>query len=236
MALPFRLLLVLFALWWPSSSVGSEVSNETINAESKFARRSATKEDLTEADPLEVLQARQCPKDIRLQWIAEIESSIYASPVIRDLHNDGQKEVVVAGARYYLHGLDGASGQSLNGWPAYHAGFCITSPVLHDIDGEGEDVIMVPTYEGKVLFYGKDGNALDRELRLPRLRVKRDWHEGLQEEPTPRDHPDVGSGMSSDDVEEAQEELSAAGLHARSRSFFFFSLRFWGKSKKERRR
>lgn len=43
-----------------------------------------------------------CPLNVELSWMAEVSSSVYATPLITDLYSDGAKEVVVPSFVHYL--------------------------------------------------------------------------------------------------------------------------------------
>jgi len=53
--------------------------------------------------------------------------------------------------------------------------------------------IMLPTYDGQVLFFDRDGDATRRRLTLPPLPVKRNWYVHLAPDHVDHSAPDVGA-------------------------------------------
>ena len=49
--------------------------------------------------------------------------------------------------------LEGADGAQAAGWPAFHKSKVHASPLLYDVDGDGVQDILVPTYDGEVLAF-----------------------------------------------------------------------------------
>jgi hypothetical protein len=52
------------------------------------------------------LPVSACPVDVALRWTAEVESSVYASPLVADLNADGTAQVVVPTFVHYLEALE----------------------------------------------------------------------------------------------------------------------------------
>lgn len=82
-----------------------------------------------------------------------MESSIYATPVITDLFNDGRKDVVVPGFRRSIHVVDGHTGGMDTTFEASHRSTLHTTPLMFDIDFDGVLDIVVATYDGDVQFF-----------------------------------------------------------------------------------
>lgn len=43
-----------------------------------------------------------CPQNVELKWMAEVSSSIYATPLITDLYSDGTKDIIIPSFVHYL--------------------------------------------------------------------------------------------------------------------------------------
>ncbi|XP_015056230.1 protein DEFECTIVE IN EXINE FORMATION 1-like isoform X2 [Solanum pennellii] len=158
----------------------------------KFREREATDDALAypNLDEDELLNT-QCPQHLELRWQTEVSSSVYASPLIADINSDGKLEVVVPSFVHYLEVLEGSDGDKVPGWPAFHQSTVHSTPFLYDIDKDGVREIGLATYDGEVLFFRVSGYLMSDKLEIPRLRVKKDWHVGLKQDPVDRSHPDV---------------------------------------------
>ncbi|EFH60971.1 hypothetical protein ARALYDRAFT_897057 [Arabidopsis lyrata subsp. lyrata] len=176
--------------------------------ENKFRERKATDDDLgyPEIDEDSLLNT-QCPKKLELRWQTEVTSSVYATPLIADINSDGKLDIVVPSFVHYLEVLEGADGDKMPGWPAFHQSNVHSSPLLFDIDKDGVREIALATYNGEVLFFRVSGFLMSDKLEVPRRKVHKNWHVGLNPDPVDRSHPDV-----HDDVleEEAMAMKSSA--------------------------
>jgi hypothetical protein len=47
-------------------------------------------------------QGGLCDTDIRLKWMTEVSSSVYATPIIHDLLSDGHKDIIVPSFVHYV--------------------------------------------------------------------------------------------------------------------------------------
>ena len=169
----------------------------------------------------------ECPANLRLRWMTEVTSSVYSTPVIADLFSDGHKEIIVPSFVHYLEVLEGEDGAKAGGeWPAFHKSTAHASPLVHD-SGAGAHILL-PTYDGEVLFFDDSGARLAKTLRVPPLRVRRDWHAGLDPDHVDHAHPDVGddeedpenfrSGFRAPDIPQENPPPDAnAGLEAQRR-------------------
>lgn len=128
---------------------------------------------------------------MELRWQTEVSSSIYATPLIADINSDGKLEVVVPSFVHYLEVLEGSDGDKLPGWPAFHQSNVHSSPLLYDIDKDGTREIVLATYNGVVNFFRISGYMMMDKLEVPRRKVRKDWHVGLNPDPVDRSHPDV---------------------------------------------
>ncbi|KAL6534350.1 Protein DEFTIVE IN EXINE FORMATION 1 [Orobanche hederae] len=181
---------LVFTLSCLSFNYGVSQSEEA--KKNKFREREASDDALgyPNLDEDELLNT-QCPRHLELRWQAEVSSSIYGSPLIADINSDGKLEVVVPSFVHYLEVLEGSDGDKLPGWPAFHQSTVHSSPLLYDIDKDGVREISLATYNGEVLFFRVSGYMMSDKLTIPRLKVKKDWHVGLNIDPVDRAHPDV---------------------------------------------
>ncbi|RDY02353.1 Protein DEFECTIVE IN EXINE FORMATION 1, partial [Mucuna pruriens] len=157
-----------------------------------FREREASEDSLgyPEIDE-DALVNSKCPKNLELRWQTEVSSSIYANPLIADINSDGKLEIVVPSFVHYLEVLEGADGDKMPGWPAFHQSTVHSSPLLYDIDKDGVREIALATYNGEVLFFRVSGYMMSEKLEVPRRKVRKNWFVGLNPDPVDRSHPDV---------------------------------------------
>ncbi|CAA7051069.1 unnamed protein product [Microthlaspi erraticum] len=177
------------------------------HGENKFRERNATDDDegYPEIDE-DALLNTQCPRKLELRWQTEVTSSIYATPLIADINSDGKLDIVVPSFVHYLEVLEGADGDKMPGWPAFHQSNVHSSPLLFDIDKDGVREIALATYNGEVLFFRVSGFLMSDKLEVPRRKVHKNWHVGLNPDPVDRSHPDVHDDLL---VQEAMEMMSS---------------------------
>ncbi|KAF3606654.1 hypothetical protein DY000_02051114 [Brassica cretica] len=176
--------------------------------ENKFRERKATDDEqgYPEIDE-DALLNTQCPRKLELRWQTEVTSSVYATPLIADINSDGKLDIVVPSFVHYLEVLEGADGDKMPGWPAFHQSNVHSSPLLFDIDKDGVREIALATYNGEVLFFRVSGFLMSDKLEVPRRKVHKNWHVGLNPDPVDRSHPDVHDEQL---VHEAMEMKSSA--------------------------
>ena len=135
---------------------------------------------------------------LTLDWAAEAGASLYAAPLVTDLFSDGVKEVVAPGFVGDLEVFDAGTGArwSDGRWPAPHASTVHASPLAYDVDGDGVPELLVAGFDGAVLAFRDTGARAwgGPRLVVPRLAVRRGWHEGLDAEAVGHDRLDVGGG------------------------------------------
>ncbi|KAJ0244275.1 Protein DEFECTIVE IN EXINE FORMATION 1 [Hirschfeldia incana] len=175
--------------------------------ENKFRERKATDDELAypEIDE-DALLNTQCPRNLELRWQTEVTSSVYATPLIADINSDGKLDIVVPSFVHYLEVLEGSDGEKMPGWPAFHQSNVHSSPLLFDIDKDGVREIALATYNGEVLFFRVSGFLMSDKLEVPRRKVQKNWHVGLNPDPVDRSHPDVHDELL---VQEANEMKSS---------------------------
>ncbi|KAE9611022.1 hypothetical protein Lal_00015807 [Lupinus albus] len=182
-----KFLLLSLLLFTFSTFVLSEDSKNNT-----FRNREATEDSLSfpQIDE-DALVNSKCPKNLELRWQTEVSSSIYASPLVADINSDGKLEIVVPSFVHYLEVLEGSDGDKMPGWPAFHQSTVHSSPLLYDIDKDGVREIALATYNGEVLFFRVSGYMMSDKLVVPRRKVLKNWHVGLNSDPVDRSHPDV---------------------------------------------
>ncbi|KAL0838089.1 hypothetical protein Bca101_089979 [Brassica carinata] len=171
--------------------------------ENKFRGRKATDDELSypEIDE-DALLNTQCPRNLELRWQTEVTSSVYATPLVADINSDGKLDIVVPSFVHYLEVLEGSDGDKMPGWPAFHQSNVHSSPLLFDIDKDGVREIALATYNGEVLFFRVSGFLMSDKLEVPRRKVHKNWHVGLNPDPVDRSHPDVHNELLVHEAEE----------------------------------
>ncbi|XP_015580077.1 protein DEFECTIVE IN EXINE FORMATION 1 [Ricinus communis] len=200
-------LILLISLLFASCLTYGEESSKN-----KFREREATDDALgyPEIDETALLNT-QCPRNLELRWQTEVSSSIYASPLIADINSDGKLDIVVPSFVHYLEVLEGSDGDKMPGWPAFHQSTVHASPLLYDIDKDGVREIALATYNGEVLFFRVSGYMMTEKLVVPRRRVRKDWHVGLNPDPVDRSQPDVHDDQLVFEAMEKKSESQTTG-------------------------
>ncbi|CAN7113303.1 unnamed protein product [Brassica rapa subsp. narinosa] len=177
--------------------------------ENKFRERKATDDELSypEIDE-DALMSTQCPRNLELRWQTEVTSSVYATPLIADINSDGKLDIVVPSFVHYLEVLEGSDGDKMPGWPAFHQSNVHASPLLFDIDKDGVREIALATYNGEVLFFRVSGFLMSDKLVVPRRKVNKNWHVGLNPDPVDRSHPDVHDELLVHEAEEMKASMT----------------------------
>jgi len=139
--------------------------------------------------------------DFRIKWSSSVSSSVYSTPLIFQSSDGGKKHILVSTFYQTLEMLE-STGFKPWGWPITFEGSTFQgTPVLFDVDGDGVEEIGVVDKSANVYFVrmGEYGQYLeDFHMQVPSLRVKRDWHVGLDAE-----FMDYNSMMSMFDRKEA---------------------------------
>ncbi|KAL3753687.1 hypothetical protein ACJRO7_000998 [Eucalyptus globulus] len=193
----------LFVFWLVFT--GLSLANGEDAKKNKFRERQASDDELGYPNLDEsALLNTQCPKNLELRWQTEVSSSIYAPPLIADINSDGKLDIVVSSFVHYLEVLEGADGDKMPGWPAFHQSTVHASPLLYDIDKDGVREISLATYNGEVLFFRVSGYMMADKLEIPRRKVRKDWYVGLHPDPVDRSHPDVHDEQLIQDAMESK--------------------------------
>lgn len=120
--------------------------------------------------------------EFKLRWSTTVGSPVYSSPVIFPSGLEGKKQIYVNTFYQYAELLDG-DGYKAWGWPlSFEDSSFQGSPMLYDVDGDGNLDMGLVDKNGNMFWVriGEFGEYLeDYHIQVPKLRVKRDWAEGL---------------------------------------------------------
>jgi hypothetical protein len=182
----------------------SIVSDDDIDiGENKFLGREATS-DITDDGTLgskrsdrqnsfRACRAQDAYIDLAIRWHAEVSSTIHATPLITDFYNDGYKDILIPG-KESLTLVSGRTGAIDSDFEASMSrSHLYSSPILHDVDFDGVLDVMLAKYNGRIEFVKDTGASALYGMTLPRLRVKKNWFQGIQLDPNDHEHPDVGA-------------------------------------------
>ncbi|KAL0024039.1 hypothetical protein WJX77_011082 [Trebouxia sp. C0004] len=194
------------------SSIAAQLSDpiagdhQVKSHKNKFLKRAATQDEnrlLSDEEPGDSL----CPQNVQLKWTTEVSFSIYATPTITDLYSDAHKDIIVPAFVNQLEVLDAADGARATDWEGQHQSALHTSALLFDIDFDGIQDILIATYDGDVLAFKDTGEALSlaHSFFVPPLKVRKDWFEGLNPDPTDHSHPDVGNIADAQALEDNED-------------------------------
>jgi hypothetical protein len=166
-------------------------------------------------------------------------STTHTSPLLYDVDLDGVPDILLAtydGEILFFKdnvgaegGWRGGSKQRLccHGAAVPEAAACGkegTGRLLRSGAGARSD-IMWPVTAGECFPVGMQGEEAAMRLTIPRLRVRRDWHKGLNPDPNDHSKPDVGAGDGvarggPDDAkpgQQAQQQGEGGGVQQRRR-------------------
>lgn len=120
--------------------------------------------------------------EFKLRWSTTVGSPVYSSPVIFPSGPHGKKQIYVNTFYQYAELLDG-DGYKAWGWPlSFEDSSFQGSPMLYDVDGDGNMDMGLVDKNANMYWVriGEFGEYLeDYHIQVPKLRVKRDWAEGL---------------------------------------------------------
>ncbi|KAJ1389341.1 hypothetical protein B484DRAFT_409350, partial [Ochromonadaceae sp. CCMP2298] len=118
----------------------------------------------------------------RLRWATTVASPIFSSPVLFPSGPEGAKQIFLASFYRYAELVE-ADGYKPWGWPlSFEDAAFQGSPMLHDVDGDGHIDMGMVDRDGNLYWVriGQAGEYLeDYHVQVPRLKVKRDWAQGL---------------------------------------------------------
>jgi hypothetical protein len=124
----------------------------------------------------------QCGYVFEPLWSVEVGASVYSTPVVFPMHNDGAKEILLSTFSSFVEIIE-HDGYKPFGWPIsfenseFHA-----SPVLHDVNGDQNTDVCVADTDGHIFWVqlGDYSKYLrDYSIVVPKLTVQKDWYTGL---------------------------------------------------------
>jgi len=120
-----------------------------------------------------------CPSHVHLKWRQRVASSVYATPVLVDMHGDGHKEVLVNTFVHTVEALEPETGQPVgNRFPIFHESKLHGSSAVYfcdDKNNNNEKKFIAATYDGEVLEFNAAGDVNVKVAQLPRAKVTKDW-------------------------------------------------------------
>ena len=123
-----------------------------------------------------------CNIDLKLRWSTMVGSPVFTSPVAFANGKQNEKQIYVSTYYQYVESLSHDGSKSW-GWPlSMEDSSFQASPLIYDIDGDGNVDIGVVDKNGNLFWIrtGEFGEYLeDYHITIPKLRVRRDWYEGL---------------------------------------------------------
>lgn len=131
-----------------------------------------------------------CPQRIHQNWATEVEASAYVTPAIFDVASDGVKDVVIPTFIRHIEVIEGAHGQHVAGFPfTFPNSAFYASPIIFDVNLDGEPDIGVTSFNGELVWLSETGMPIfGKSLKIPHLRVKKDWYKGLKADPQDLEH------------------------------------------------
>ncbi|MBN1349616.1 S8 family serine peptidase [candidate division KSB1 bacterium] len=104
-------------------------------------------------------------------WPIQTNGEVHTSPIVADLDNDGNSEIILYVDSGYLYVWD-HWGQNKQGWPQYlgsarpseiyeKQNWLQAMPAIADMDNDGNLDIVVITFSGRVLTFDYLGNKID---------------------------------------------------------------------------
>lgn len=144
--------------------------------------------------------------ELDIVWESQLASTISNTPLIVDLFGTGDKQIIYTNSHTYIDVINGIDGDRLinggGGWPYIlpYSSFS-TSPLVYDIDGNGDLDIMVATTDAEILFIdSKKAVAIkEKTLKVPPLKVKKLWYDGLDDK-----HVDASFSLYNKDNQKYQ--------------------------------
>lgn len=116
-----------------------------------------------------------CLVSINLEWSTRVGSSVFASPRIVDLGQNGQKDILVPTFSQFLEALRGETGDDVEGFPFFHPKLkSYASPLPVDLNGDGQTEWLLALYSGDLVVVNEEAKPVG-VIRIPPLSVKLNW-------------------------------------------------------------
>ncbi len=87
------------------------------------------------------------------------ETSVYSAPVVVDLNNDGNEEIISADASGYIYALN-VNGGDISGFPVETGANIRTSLAIGNMDNDPQLEIAAASYDHKITIIDNDGSIL----------------------------------------------------------------------------
>lgn len=123
-----------------------------------------------------------CGVNIRSKWSTSLNSGVFSAPVSYPSGVDGKKDIFLSTFYQFIEVL-GYDGYKPWGFPlSFEESSFQASPVLYDVDEDGENDIGVVDKNGNLYWVrlGEFGQYLeDYHVQVPKLKIKKDWADGM---------------------------------------------------------
>ncbi len=109
--------------------------------------------------------------------------SPYNSPVVGDVNQDGIQELIILDTDGYLHALRTDNGEEVAGFPIFTNNDRVNaqSPVIDDIDGDGDLDLLTVTHEGVLMVWDAPAQYSESTYLLWNQPLANVQHTGLQD-------------------------------------------------------
>ncbi|XP_033095277.1 protein DEFECTIVE IN EXINE FORMATION 1-like [Anneissia japonica] len=120
--------------------------------------------------------------NLQMAWSAECGSGmIAATPLVADIDADGHLDIIIASFTEEISVIRGDTGQTpdQSHWPFRFPGATFhASPLLYDIDQDGQNEVLLTTSDGEIIFLTSAGEKLQgRTLKVGHVVVKKSWYD-----------------------------------------------------------
>jgi hypothetical protein len=134
-----------------------------------------------------LLKTNQCPIEIELVWMHQMDEGIFSTPVIAHMYGSSGRQIIVSSIQRQLTILD-SEGYHLPGFPlSVERSESHSSPLLWDLNNDGHLDIIWTSVNGHVVLINGLPSArdkfLDSRLFIPKLKLRKHWYVGLAEQP-----------------------------------------------------
>jgi hypothetical protein len=135
---------------------------------------------------LDVDRFPSCDIEFNLQWSHNVGNPIYSTPVIFPGTTDLENKNIFISTYFNNVELFEGDGTRPLGWPiSFHNSIFQSSPLVFDIDGDGNTDIGVTDEAGNLFWIrvGQYGTYLDDyHIQIPKLRIRKDWMDLMKTE------------------------------------------------------
>jgi hypothetical protein len=166
-----------------------DVNNNSDNNNNVFLQRKAKADAHFYKASNKGVNCKDDDNQLHLKWRTRVQSSVYASPLVVDMHGDGHKEILVNTFVHAIDLLDGETGQTVaaGGFPIFHESKIHGSPILYRDEQNGEKLFIICTYDGEILVFNQFGSVEYKRKELARMKVPLNWFKEKERERKQRD-------------------------------------------------